>query len=446
MTCSVSRMMIDSEEETMTRRPDPERLRNSLMRSNTSLLLSAVLLFQFTACLLMALHTRPIDSQALLFALTIPAGTWIMARGITCLWPVDRAIVILTLLLVSIGIITLKAIARSPETPATQAIYTLPGCAALLAGAWGIRLIRSPKKWRTVLMVLCVLALLSPWALGKWNNGARNWVYFKGLSIQPSEFMKPVFILILASGMAEHPRFKNLLPTIGFAAVCCGILLSQRDLGAVLLYFLTTVTVFFVATSNLLLTLGGLGMGAAAGVIAVKTMPYVARRFALWKDPWSDAQNYGYQLVQSLIAIGSGGLFGSGLQLGSPRNIPFYHTDFIFAAMTEEFGLVFSVCLLALYVILVMRGLIAAMNARNSFLSLSAFGIVTILALQTMLIVGGNTQLLPLTGVTLPLISAGGSSLVSTMFSIGILCGITALNAEEEAKDIEWVEMSETGF
>ena len=196
-----------------------------------------------------------------------------------------------------------------------------------------------------------------------------------------------------------------------------------------------------MATSNGFLTLAGLGMGAGAGYLAYRALPYVQRRFAMWKDPWSDPENYGYQLVQALIAIGSGGLFGMGLGLGSPRDIPLYHSDFIFAALTEEFGLVFSVCLLILYVLIIMRGLIAAMNARTSFHSLAAFGVVAMLGLQTMLIVGGNTQLLPLTGVTLPLISSGGSSLVSTFFALGMLCGITSLNAEDEARDIEQIEI-----
>jgi len=135
-----------------------------------------------------------------------------------------------------------------------------------------------------------------------------------------------------------------------------------------------------------------------------------------------------------------------GLGLGSPRNIPLYHSDFIFAALTEEFGLIFSVCLLIIYVLIIMRGLTVAMNARSSFHSLTALGIVCMLGLQTMLIVGGNTKLLPLTGVTLPLISSGGSSLVSTFFSIGMLAGISSMNAEDEARDIELIELSQEGI
>lgn len=210
-----------------------------------------------------------------------------------------------------------------------------------------------------------------------------------------------------------------------------------------LLYFLTTVFMYYAATSNAMLTLAGLGMGCGAAVIAYYAFPYVQDRIAIWQNPWSDVQDKGWQLVQALIAIGSGGLWGMGLGLGSPRNIPLYHSDFIFASMAEEFGLVFAVCVLAVYVIVVLRGLLTAMNARTSFHSLTAFGLVVILGLQTMLIVGGNTKLLPLSGVTLPLVSYGGSSLVSTMFSMGLLLGISSMNAEDEARDIDQLALRE---
>ena len=134
--------------------------------------------------------------------------------------------------------------------------------------------------------------------------------------------MKPVLVVVLAAGFANRPRFVRCLPAIGFAAACCAILLSERDLGAVLLYFLTTVLMYYAATSNALLTLAGLGMGCAAAVIAYHAFPYVQDRIAIWLNPWSDPQGTGYQLVQALIAIGSGGLFGMGLGLGSPTQHP----------------------------------------------------------------------------------------------------------------------------
>ncbi|HIS85851.1 MAG TPA: FtsW/RodA/SpoVE family cell cycle protein [Candidatus Faecivicinus avistercoris] len=422
-----------------------EKMRRALMRSNTRLLLSGVLVFQLLAMALVAFKDETVSVQALVLAAALPLATLMVVNLMGKLWPVDRAILILVLLLVSIGIITLSGIARSEVTPRTQAIYAVAGLVAMFAGAAFVRAWKSWKKFAVPLAVLCLLALASPWVLGSWYQGARNWITIipDVLTVQPSEFMKPVLVVVLAAGFANRPRFVRCLPAIGFAAACCAILLSERDLGAVLLYFLTTVFMYYAATSNALLTLAGLGMGCVAAVIAYHAFPYVQDRIAIWINPWSDPQDTGYQLVQALIAIGSGGLFGMGLGLGSPTNIPLYHSDFIFASMAEEFGLIFAVCVLAVYAIIVLRGLIVAMNARTSFHSLTAFGLVVLLGLQTMLIVGGNTKLLPLTGVTLPLISAGGSSLVSTMLSMGLLLGISSMNAEDEARDIEQLALKE---
>ena len=422
-----------------------EGMRKALMRSNTRLLLSAVMIFQFTAMLLISLQEKPVDTQALILAVALPAVTWLVVMAFGRLWPIDRAMLILALLLCSVGIITLSDIARSKETPLTQAIYALIGIAAMAVGVVFIRSVRHWKKWILPGMVLCLGALASLWVIGEVRNGARNWITIipDKLTIQPSEFIKPALILILAAALSGRPRFVKCLPAIGFAALCCGILLIQSDLGAVLLYFLTTLLIYFVATSNWLITLGGLGVGVAGSVLAYKLVPYVQTRVAIWQNPWSDPTGSGGQIVQALMAIGSGGLFGMGLGLGRPRNIPLYHSDFIFAAIAEEFGLLFSICLLAVYVLIIMRGLVVAMNARTSFHSLAAFGIVAMLGLQTMLIVGGNTKLIPLTGVTLPLISSGGSSLVSTFLSFGILLGISSMNAEDEARDIEHLELRE---
>jgi len=427
------------------RRASVENMRKALMRSNTRLLLSAVMLFQFSAMLLIAFQERPYDAQALILAAAIPAATWLVTMLFGKIWPVDRAIVILAMLLCSVGVITLSDIARAKSTPLTQAIYAAVGVGAM---AFGIAFIRGLKNWKRLVvpgMVLCLLALLSPWVLGRWQYGARNWIVLvqDKLTIQPSEFMKPALILILAAGFSGRPRFLKCAPTIAFAALCCGVLLSQRDLGALLLYFLTTVLMYFAATSNWVVTLGGLGLGGAAAVIAYRAFPYVQTRVAIWKNPWIDPLESGHQIVQALIAIGSGGLFGMGLGLGRPRNIPLYHSDFIFAAIAEEFGLVLSICLLAIYVLVILRGMVVAMNARTSFHSLAAFGIVAMLGLQTMLIVGGNIKLIPLTGVTLPFVSAGGSSMVSMMGAMGMLLGVSSLNANDEADDLRRLEWRE---
>ena len=420
-------------------------MKKALMRSNTHLLLSAVMLFQALAMLLIAFQKEAVNPQALALAIALPLVTWLVTTLMGRVWPVDRAILIMVLFLCSVGIITLSDIAKSDITPRTQALYALVGLAAMFVGAAFIRRFRHWKKFTPALMALCLLGLLAPWApgIGGWYQGARNWVHLGPLSAQPSEFVKPLMILCLASGFSNRPRFARCVPTIAFAAACCGILLTERDLGAVLLYFLTTVFMYYAATSNAFITLSGLGMGAAAAVIAYQALPYVQDRVAIWQNPWIDPEKTGYQLIQALIAIGSGGTFGMGLGLGRPRNIPLYHSDFIFAAISEEFGLIFAIGLLAVYVMIIMRGLIVAYNARTSYHSLASFGLVVMLGLQTMLIVGGNTKLLPLSGVTLPLVCYGGSSLLSTFFSMGLLLGMSSMNAEDEARDIEQLELQE---
>ena len=419
-------------------------MRKALMRSNTRLLLTAVMLLQCLSMAVIAFKGGEVSQQALTLAVVLPLATMLIVTITGKLWPVDRAILILVVLLLSVGVIALSAIARSEVTPKTHAIYAAAAVFAMLVGVVFIRMWRHWKKFTIPLAIICLLALLSPFVLGQEKNGARNWITIipDVLTVQPSEFIKPVMIMVLAAGFSNRPRFVRCLPTLAFAAMCCGILLLEKDLGAVLLYFLTTVFMFYVATSNALLTLAGLGMGCGAAVIAYKALPYVQDRIAIWINPWSDPQDVGYQLVQALIAIGSGGLWGMGVGLGSSTRIPLYYSDFIFASIAEVFGLVFAVGLLAVYVIIILRGLTVAMNARTSFHSLTAFGLVVLLGLQTMLIVGGNTKLLPLTGVTLPLVSYGGSSLVSMCFSMGLLLGISSMNAEDEARDIEQYALS----
>ena len=424
------------------------KMKKALMRSNTRLLLTAVVMFQLLALLLLALKPEA-GMQPLVLAAAVPLTTIIVTNLMGRIWPVDRAILIMVELLCSIGLIALSDICRSEETPRTHAVYALVGIVAMFIGAGLIRGFSNWKKRVPLLMLLCLGALLAPWLprpIGGWFQGARNWVHLGPISGQPSEFMKPILIVILAAGFCNRARFAKCIPYIGFAAVCCGILLTERDLGALLLYFLTTVLMYYAASSNGLLCLAGLGMGAGAAVVAYQALPYVQDRVSIWQNPWMDPLDAGYQIVHSLMAIGSGGLFGMGLGLGMPTKVPLYHSDFIFTSIAEEFGLVFSIGLMAIYVLIIMRGLIVAMNARTSFHSLVAFGLVTMMGLQALLIIGGNTKLLPLTGVTLPLVSYGGSSLVSCFFSMGILLGISSMNAEDEARDISKIELGEVGL
>ncbi len=424
-------------------------LRDNLKRANTSLLLSSVMLFQFTAMLLLTFKTSPFDHQALIFAVALPTATYLVSMGFSKIWPVDRTLLILTLFLCSISLVTLQDIARAAVTPRNQAIHMSAGLVAMVMGIVFIRRVRNWDNWAVPLAVASFALVVLPLVFGREINGAKNWLGFPDdhvlswLSIQPSEFVKLALIVILAASLSSKPRFKQCLPWLLFSGLLCGVLLMQKDLGALLLYFLTTVAMYFAATSNIVVTLGGLGMGVAGAFLAYKFVPLVQTRVALFQNPWSDPQKGGYQLVQALIAIGSGGAFGMGLGLGYPRSVPLYHSDFIFSSICEEFGLIFGIGVLCVYAVVVLRGMTAAMNARTSFHALVAFGVVTLIGLQTFVIVGGNTKMLPLTGVTLPFVSAGGSSIITMMGGMGMLLGVSSLNANDEVSDLERLQWRE---
>ena len=356
---------------------------------------------------------------------------------------------ILALFLCSVGSFILRGSAKSPITPRNQAIYVLAGIVTLVIGIVFVRKVRNWEKWIPWLMALSLLALLSPIVLSKTRfggetYGAYNWIGIRGkFTIQPSEFVKLSLLIVLAASFSRHAGFKPMLITLAFAAMCCGIQLVAKDLGSLLLYFLTTVFLFYASTSNLFLTGAGLGMGAIGSVIAYKLFPHVRTRIEIWQNPWADPSNSGLQIVQALIAIGSGGAFGMGLGMGMPRSIPLYHSDFVFAAISEEFGWIFAVCLLLIYLFIVLRSASIAMSARVSYHAMLGLGIVAMLGLQTLIIVGGVIKLIPLTGITLPFVAAGGSSIVSCMGLMGMLLGISSLNTEDDVADVKKMEWRE---
>jgi cell division protein FtsW (lipid II flippase) len=324
-------------------------------------------------------------------------------------------------------------------------MFMLVGIAAMIAAIWFIRRLRDWERWKNALMIGGAIALALPLIIGEWRYGAKNWIslFDDRLSIQPSELVKIALILALAISFSQPSTWRERTIALVFSIVLHGILLVERDLGGLLQYFLITIALFFLGTSNAPLTIAGLGAGVAGAYIAYNSLDYVKRRVATFINPWLDPRDSSYQIVQALIAIGSGGLFGMGLGLGMPRNIPLYHSDFIFAAICEEFGYLFSLCMLGVYVLIIMRGISIAMNASNGFHSLTAFGISVQIGVQTLIVVGGNTKLIPLTGVTLPFVAAGGSSLVTCLAMTGILLGISSINTQYERESLaraEWQE------
>lgn len=272
--------------------------------------------------------------------------------------------------------------------------------------------------------------------------GARLWLGLGGVFFQPSEPLKILLVVFVAAYLADrrrelmeitarlgrldlpHPAYWGpLLLMWGFSLV---LLLWQRDLGAALLFFATFLAMLYTATGQLRYVLSGLALLFVAGLAGYRLFDHVALRVDAWWNPWPEASSRAYQIVQSLLAFASGGLFGQGLGQGLPTAIPVVHTDFVFAAIGEEYGLLGSLAVLACFALLVSRAFHIALHAPNGFERLLAAGLGTMLGLQTLLIVGGALKILPLTGVTLPFVSYGGSSLLTSFIMVGLLLFISS--------------------
>ena len=280
------------------------------------------------------------------------------------------------------------------------------------------------------------------------GTGARLWLSIGSLFLQPSEVLRLFMIAFLAAFLSERlesgsrivagdfatsplrsviSTTQALAPSVLMWLIAVVLLFSQQDLGAAVLLLGTFITMLYLATGRKRLPLGGLAVLVLAGTAGYFVSARVAQRIDIWLNPWADAQNTSFQIVQSLIAIANGHVFGQGLGQGRPEYVPAVHTDFPFAAIGEEFGLIGMLVCIAVLGVLAMRGWRISQRASSSYLHLLAGGISAALALQAFVIIGGNMAVVPLTGVTLPFISLGGSSLLVSFISVGLLIQMSAM-------------------
>ncbi|MCS7288958.1 MAG: FtsW/RodA/SpoVE family cell cycle protein [Roseiflexus sp.] len=276
------------------------------------------------------------------------------------------------------------------------------------------------------------------------NSGVRAWFNLGFFLFQPSELLKIVLVIFLASYLNEHrevvaagyrlgplplPPLPYLVPLIAMWGLAMGLIIAQRDLGAALLLFSIFLAMLYVATGRGWYVIAGLCAFGAGSYVLYDIVAVVKTRVTIWLDPWATAQGSGYQIVQAIYALASGGVFGAGLGQGLPTVIPAVHTDFVFTALAEEMGLAGSLAVLIAYLLLIFRGYHIAMRVSGRFRGfeqLLAVGLTTIIATQTFIIIGGNLRVIPLTGITLPFISYGGSSIIINFLIIGLLLRISA--------------------
>ncbi|MCR5251403.1 MAG: FtsW/RodA/SpoVE family cell cycle protein [Lachnospiraceae bacterium] len=289
-----------------------------------------------------------------------------------------------------------------------------------------------------------IAALLIVLLHGNLINGSKlNYKVF-GLIFQPSEAVKLLFAFFIAGLLAESFRLKNILVSAALAAVHVLILVASKDLGSALIFFVMYVAMVYVASGKHRYFLAGLVGGLLAAVFAWMLFAHVRTRVQIWLDPFSDPDNKGYQLTQSLFGIATGGWFGLGFGHGAPKIIPFVEADFIFSAVTEEFGVLVGILLILLCLGVVLSGLVQASRIRDPFYRIVTVGLVVCYGTQVFLTIGGGTGFIPLTGVTLPLISNGGTSALVTVILFSILQGIHLMRMDEfDEESLEQEEYEE---
>lgn len=304
------------------------------------------------------------------------------------------------------------------------------------------------RKYGTAYGIIGIIALSSVFVIGVEQYGSVNWISLFGITIQPSEFVKILFVFFIASMLSKGRDFKQVMITTAFACVHMGVLVLEKDLGGALIFFVIFIVMIYVGTGKISYLIAFIMGGAAMAGLAFllfkdKLFDHVMVRVNVWKNPWADIRGTGYQITQSLFAIGSGGYFGSGLTKGSPDVIPVSESDFIFSAIAEEFGVIFAIFLILVCFSCFISFVTIAMRVRNRFYKTMAFGFAICYMFQTFLSIGGVTKFIPSTGVTIPLVSYGGSSVLSSLVMFSIMQGISTIEnkeakkIEEERRDIE---------
>ena len=268
--------------------------------------------------------------------------------------------------------------------------------------------------------------------LGEVTHGSKISFTMGGITFQPSEFVKILFLFFLAGALWENVSFQRVLLTAVIAGAHVVVLVVSKDLGSALIFFIGFVFVVFAATKNYLYLAAGMIGGGAASYLAYLLFDHVRVRVLAWQDPWKYIDSKGYQITQSLFAIGSGSWFGMGLYQGSPESIPVVKNDFIFSAICEELGGIFAICLILVCMSFFLMIVNIALRIINPFYKLIALGLGVEYAFQVFLTIGGATKFIPMTGVTLPLVSYGGSSLLCTILMLAIIQGLYILREDED--------------
>lgn len=426
-------------------------------RRNTELILLIASAFPVT--LLYALYVVTTGAALSFTTLAVPLGLFAAFAAahiaVRLLAPgADPAILPVVFVLSGIGITFVTRLA--PDLALSQLVYLFLGIALMVGTLVVVRNLDVVRRYKYTLGVVGVILLMLPIFIGTTISGSKLWINFFGVfTIQPGEFAKIFIVLFLAGYLAENrellsianrtilgfkvPRLRLLAPLFVVWGICLIIVVFERDLGSALLFYTLFLIMLYVATGRISYVIIGLLLLAIGGVGAYQFLGHVRVRFQTWIDPFADAQNTGYQLVQSIYSLADGGLVGVGIGRGMADLIPVVESDFIFSSIAEEMGLLGASAILLLFMLFAVRGFTTGARAKSDLAAFSATGLTASISFQAFLIVGGVTRLIPLTGVTLPFMSQGGSSLLASFIIVGLL-----LRAGDEATGRQ-VELTGTG-
>jgi peptidoglycan glycosyltransferase len=379
---------------------------------------------------------------ALFILLAVGLHVFLVARGVRG----DQLLLPLAAALTALGLVLVERLASNLLEQ--QLLWSVVAAGAFIATILIPRDITALARYKWTWAFLGVLLLVSPLlpVIGREVNGARIWIGFGRVNFEPWEAVKILMVVFFAAYLEEfreviaHPRrfgpipippVPYLLPIIAMWAIAMVVVIFEKDIGAALLFLGIFLAMLYLATGEAFYTLIGVVLLLVGGFVVYHTFGHVQVRVDTWLRPFAEDLRFGagYQIVQGLFALGNAGLLGAGLGNGMPDRIPIVWSDFVFNAFAEETGFAGAIALLALYLLFVYRGMLIALRAPTPFLQLLAAGLSFIVAFQTLVIVGGNTRLIPLTGVTLPFVAYGGSSLVTNWMLVALLIRVSDVTA-----------------
>jgi cell division protein FtsW (lipid II flippase) len=392
-----------------------------------------VKLLILTYLLCMALFTNiailkdPMDMGAIYMGLIVCVLLTITQILIRRFYPHgDKFLIIFACILSVIGMAVLYRLDTSIAIK--QLMWFTVGIVVFIALVVAIPDLRDFAKYKKVYLIMTIVIMPMALMAHQETYGATNWVDIGGFGFQPSEFGKITFVLYLAAALKDYEDKNNIIEdfkqlwqpalVVMFALVC---LFMQKDLGSALIFFGIALTMVYVATGKKKYVIISFALFVIGSFLAYKLFAHVRERILIWRNPWKYRETEGYQIVQGLYSISSGGMFGSGLGEGYPGFVPVNTSDFIFAVICEELGMVFGLGIIIIYFLFFYRGMRAAFRVQDKFSQLNTIGISAMIACQVLVIIGGVFAIIPLTGITLPLVSAGGSSIISMFFALAIL-------------------------